>query len=87
MLELLKKIVDESKEELCNAFMSVTTDFWTDSHRREQFGALVDDIIAAKYEFADGMTLFMSWKTAKSLDEDVLSTENFSFLFMCVFLI
>ena len=83
MLEF-KKIADERQEELRNAFISVTTDFWMNSHCKEQFGALVPGIIVEKYEFAHGMTLFISRQTAKSFGEDVLSTMCNNFSCLCV---
>ncbi len=42
--------------------------FWTDSHRKEQFGALVIDLVAAQY-LVKGLRkyMFMSKETAKKL--------------------
>ena len=72
MLEF-KQIVNERRDELGNSFVSVTTDFWTDSHRKEQFGALVADIVAGKYTMDDGRKFFMSRKTAKRIEDNILS--------------
>ena len=47
---------------LNHSFLSVNTDFWTDTHRKECFGAIVADIIAEKYLLDDGRELFMSKK-------------------------
>jgi hypothetical protein len=48
MLEF-SKIVSERRLLLGEGFVSVSTDFWTDPHRKEQFGALVADLIAPEY--------------------------------------
>jgi hypothetical protein len=68
MLELSRIITDHHKA-LDEGFVSASTDFWTDSHRKEQFGALVINMIAEKY-FVDelDMWLFMSRETAKRLE-------------------
>jgi hypothetical protein len=48
----------------------VATDFWMDPHCREQFGALVIDLIACSY-FVDslGKYMFMSKQTAERLGD------------------
>ena len=50
--------------------MLVATDFWMDPHCREQFGALVIDLIACSY-FVDslGKYMFMSKQTAERLGD------------------
>ncbi len=68
MLEL-SRIITNCCKALNEGFDSASTDFWTDSHRKEQFGALVINMIAEKY-FVDelDMWLFMSRETAKCLE-------------------
>ena len=56
----MKQIVEEQRGVLSHSFLSVNTDFWTDTHRKECFGAIVADIIAEKYLLDDGRELFMS---------------------------
>ncbi len=41
-------IMDERQQELFKNFMSGTIDFWTDSHRKQQFGCFVVDLTAEK---------------------------------------
>ncbi len=68
MLELSRIITNHHKA-LNEGFVSASTDIWTDSHRKEQFGALVINMIAEKYivdEF--DMWLFMSRETAERLE-------------------
>jgi hypothetical protein len=68
MLEL-SRIRTNRHKALDEGFVSTSTDFWTDSHRKEQFGALVINMIAEKY-FVDELDvwLFMSCETAKRLE-------------------
>ncbi len=40
----------ERRVELLSGCLSETIDFWTDSHRKQQFGCFVVDMIAEKYE-------------------------------------
>lgn len=68
MMEL-SRIISERRAELYDSFMSGTIDFWTDSHRKEQFGAFVIDVTAERYELSDGTSLFMSRETKQSLLE------------------
>ena len=64
----IAKIIDERRLELGDGFVSVSTDFWTDPHRREQFGALVIDLIACLYYVeSHGKHMFMSKQTAERL--------------------
>lgn len=64
----MAKIIDEWRLELGDGFVSVSTDFWTDPHRREQFGALVIDLIARSYYVeSHGKHMFMSKQTAERL--------------------
>jgi hypothetical protein len=68
MLEL-SRIITNCCKALDEGFVSASTDFWTDSHRKEQFGALVINMIAETY-FVDelDMWLFMSHETTKRLE-------------------
>jgi hypothetical protein len=80
----MKQIMEERRGVLSHSFLSVNTDFWTDSHRKECFGAIVSDIIAEKYMLDDGRELFMSKKTAKGVGDQVLSNvSSFLLLFYC----
>ena len=59
MLEL-KTIINECQEELEGIFLSGTTNFWTDSYYKQQFGALVIgafviDLQAEKYVLEEGI--------------------------------
>lgn len=74
----MKQIVEERRGVLSHSFLSVNTDFWTDTHRKECFGAIVADIIAEKYLLDDGRELFMSKKTAKRLGDQVLGNVSSS---------
>ncbi|EJK63933.1 hypothetical protein THAOC_15380 [Thalassiosira oceanica] len=78
MMEL-SRIISERRAELYDSFMSGTIDFWTDSHRKEQFGAFVIDVTAERYELSDGTSLFMSRETKQSLleREFILNFEKF----------
>ena len=62
-------IFDERREELHDAFASAAIDFWTDSHRKESYGALVVNVTANKYELSNGLSLFMSDKTKEATIE------------------
>ena len=59
---------------LGQGFVSASTDFWTDSHRKQQFDALVINMIAEKY-FVEDMArwLFMSHVTAASMGKKSVS--------------
>jgi hypothetical protein len=59
----LNQILTEQRQQLHDGFVSDTINFWTDSHRREQYGSFVIDITAEKYKFENGTALFMSKKT------------------------
>ena len=50
----LVQMLTERCEQLHDGFVSGTIDFWTDSHRREQYGSFVIDFPAEKYEFENG---------------------------------
>jgi hypothetical protein len=64
----LSNILSNHCAELRGGFVSASTDFWTDSHRKEQFGALVIDLVAEQY-LVKGLEkyMFMSKETAKQL--------------------
>jgi hypothetical protein len=66
----IAKILEECRFELGEGFVLVATDFRTDPHHREQFGALVIDLIARSY-FVDslGKNMFMSKQTAERLGD------------------
>ena len=64
VMEFLR-IVKEQRESLNHAFISLATDFWTDSHRKASFGVLVMDLVANKFLMKDGRYFFMSKETAQ----------------------
>ena len=45
----LVQMLTERRKQLHDGFVSGTIDFWTDSHRREQYGSFVIDYPAEKY--------------------------------------
>ena len=66
-------IMTERRLELISGFLSGTIDFWTDSHRKQQFGCFVVDMIAEKYEMENGQALFMSRMTkSRHRDQDLI---------------
>ena len=88
MAQEFSDILEERREELSESFLCGTTDMWTDSHRKEQFGALVINIIANKYRLNNGKELFMSKKTAKSLQNDGrLSSVSIVFVMLCAYVL
>jgi hypothetical protein len=66
-------IMAERRLELLSGFLSGTIDFWTDSHRKQQFGCFVVDMIAEKYDMENGQALFMSRKTKSILQDDIFA--------------
>jgi|LakMenE01Jun11ns_1017448.scaffolds.fasta_scaffold9913531_3 hypothetical protein len=70
----LAQMLTERREQLHDGFVSGTIDFWTDSHRREQYGSFVIDFPAEKYEFENGTALFMSKKTKEGIRDGLLLT-------------
>jgi hypothetical protein len=67
------KIFAERREALGDGFMSASTDFWTDPHRKEQFAALTGDVTAYEYYVEDaGGYFFMSKETAERLGSKVV---------------
>jgi hypothetical protein len=59
----LSLIMAERRMELLSGFLPGTIDFWTDSHRKQQFVCFVVDMIAEKYEMENEQVLFMSRMT------------------------
>jgi len=70
----LVQMLTERREQLHEGFVSGTIDFWTNSHRREQYGSFVIDFSAEKYEFENGTALFMSKKTKEGIRDGLLLT-------------
>jgi hypothetical protein len=69
----LSSILSNRRAELGGGFVSASTDFWTDSHRKEQFGAFVVDLVAEQYMVKGlGRYMFMSRATAKQLGEAIV---------------
>ncbi len=68
------QMLTEWREQLHEGFVSGTIDFWTDSHRHEQYGSFVIDFSAEKYEFENGTALFMSKKTKEGMPDGLLLT-------------
>jgi hypothetical protein len=67
MLEF-SKIVSERRLVLGEGFVSVCTDFWKDPHRKEDYGALVANLIVLEYYVeAWNRSFFMSKDTASRL--------------------
>ncbi len=65
-MKRLSSILSNRGSELVRGFVSASTDFWTDSHMKEQFGALVVDLVAEQYMVKGlGRYMFMSRATAK----------------------
>ena len=71
-LEFLK-ILEEQCRELGDGFESANTDFWTDLHQKEYFGALLVDVTAFHYELEGGQTVFMSQSTKEQIDDTLFS--------------
>ena len=67
------KILAERREELGDGIASAGIDFWTHPHRKQQFGALILEVVANCYTI-EGMqsSLFMSKDTAKRLGGKVV---------------
>ena len=69
----LSRIVKERREVVEKGFVSLATDFWTNSTKKKSFGVLMLDLIAEFYDFVDGQRLFMSRETAKNVGNLLLS--------------
>jgi hypothetical protein len=81
-MQELSRIIKERRDVLEEGFVSASTDFWTDSHRRQQFGALIINMIAEKYFVEDTeQWLFMSHETAMARGKKAVS--YFSFI-LCI---
>ena len=61
----VNKIMEDGRNKMHEQFLSLSTDFWTDSARKESFGVLVLSMVAEKYRLSDGNMLYMSRETAK----------------------
>ena len=75
MLEM-EQILKKRRINLGESFVSASIDFWTNPHRKEQFGAFVIDFLAEKCSvFVGGKVkeLFMSRETKKWLAEDIFA--------------
>jgi hypothetical protein len=66
-------IISDVRDDLTCGFLSASTDFVLDPHRKESYGVLLLDIIAYKYRLNDGRTLYMSKHTAKRCKEVLAS--------------
>ena len=75
------KICNDRRKLLRHGFISSTTDFVTDPHRKQSFGVLLLDLVAEKYELRDGRTLFMSRETAKKINDLLLTVSEDSSTF------
>jgi hypothetical protein len=71
------KIVEEQRTLLRHGFISLSSDFVTDSVRRESYGCVIADLVANKFEMADGRVLFMSRDTAARIFEELLTVSLF----------
>jgi hypothetical protein len=68
-------IMAECRLELLSGFLSGMIDFWADSHRKQQFGCFVVNMIAEKYEIENGQVLFMSRMTRSRLQDDIFADD------------
>lgn len=78
------KICEDRRNAVHHGFMSLTTEFVTDSTRKKSFGVIVLDLTADCYEFVDGRRLFMSkesakWVTNKLIDVSDVMCSHFPF--------
>ncbi len=72
-MKKLSNILSSRQAELRGGFVSASTDFWIDSHRKEQSGALVIDLVAEQYLVKGlGKYMFMSKETATQLGVAIL---------------
>jgi hypothetical protein len=67
------KICNDRRSLLSHGFLSLSTDFVSDSVRRESFGSIIADLVAERYELVDGRVLFMSKETAARIVEELLT--------------
>ena len=71
-MQELKEILKERHSKLGNNFVSASINFWTNPHRKEQFGALIINFLADKYSvFVVGKKkeIFMIREIKKSLQK------------------
>ena len=66
------KILEDHRSDLIEGFVSANTDFWTDSHHKEQFGALIVDVTAFQYVLEDGQAVCRSHSTRERIDDGSL---------------
>ncbi len=69
-------IMDERRQELVKNFMSGTIYFWTNPHRKQQFGCFVVDLTAERYKMQNGVTLFMSRRTKNQVKDELFSNST-----------
>jgi hypothetical protein len=69
-------IMEESHLESLSGFLSGTIDFWVGSHRTQQFGCFVVDMIAGKYELENWQALSMSRKIRTRLQDDIFADSH-----------
>jgi hypothetical protein len=67
------RIVEDRRTLLGGGFTSLSTDFVTDSVRRESFGVILTELVAEKFDLEDGRSLHMSKETAGNLSSELLS--------------
>ncbi len=73
-MQELSRMIKEHRNILREGFVSASTDFWTDLHCRQQFGALVINMIDEKYFVEDTeLWLFMSRETAETMGKKAVS--------------
>jgi hypothetical protein len=73
-MQELSRMIKECRNILREGFVLASTDFWTNLHCRQQFGALVINKIAEKYFIEDTeLWLFMSRKTAETMGKKAVN--------------
>ena len=80
MMEI-RMIVEERRKTLGKGFLSLSVDFWTDSVRKQAFGAIMMDIIAFKYRLNDGREMFMSSATAERVKNILVAVSSTAVIF------
>jgi len=80
MMEI-RMIVEERRKTLGKGFLSLSVDFWTDSVRKQAFGAIMMDIIAFKYRLNDGREMFMSSAMAESVKNLLVAVSSTAVIF------
>ena len=74
LASLPPSLLKEKRDLLCEGFMSVDIDFWTDEHRHEEFGAIMANLLANRYSMEDGESLFTSDATKAKVDSALFVT-------------